>query len=434
MSFMDIFAHANIIRRKRRGIIPVKRLNGNAGNDTLGGGAGNDTIFGGAGDDVYLFSPGDGFDVIFDTSGFDTLSILNAITLSDLVFTQVGNDLQIDIASGVTITDFYSGDPNLILEQIQFSDGTSFDLTTLLAPVAQDDAFVADQDTVVTGNVLADNGNGVDSDPDGDALSVAAETIVTTNGSVIIATNGDFTYTPNAGYSGIDSFTYTLQDSFGATDTALASITINAPANNSPAAVDDSFFGNEDAAITGDVLSNDTDTDGDNLAVSIATNAANGLLVVNSDNTISYTPNANYNGTDSFTYSVSDGNGGTSVATVNLTIDPVNDVPVSVIDVVSINEDSIITIDVLGNDSDVDGDDLNITSVIGAVNGAVVINADNTLTYTPNADFNGSETLTYTVDDGNGGIVTQNVDITINPINDAPIAQDDIFNMLETVH
>ncbi len=504
-------------------------LNGNAGNDILGGGAGNDTIFGGAGDDVYLFSPGDGFDVISDTSGFDTLSILDAITFSDLVFTKVGNDLQIDIASGVTITDFYSGDPNLILEQIQFSDGTSFDLTTLLVPVAQDDVFTADQDTIVTGNVLVDNGNGadsdsdggilsvvagtfattngsvtilangdftytpnagyigfdsftytlndgqgnsdvgtanitlnfvappntapiaqddvfsgnqdlnitgnllvdngngVDSDPDGDAISVIAQTIATTNGSVVIAANGDFTYTPNAGYTGTDSFTYTLQDSLGATDTALASITINASANNNPVAVADIFAGNEDAVISGNVLTNDTDADNDTLSVTAATltTANGGAVNLLADGSFTYTPALNFNGSDSFTYTVLDGQGASDIGTVTLNVTAVNDAPLAIDDSATTNEDAVITINVLGNDSDIDGDALNVTAVSGAVNGSAIINADNTITYTPNADFNGTETLTYTVDDGNGGSATATVNITIDPVNDNPVANDD---------
>ena len=506
-------------------------LNGNAGNDTLGGGAGNDTIFGGAGDDVYLFSPGDGFDVISDTSGFDTLSILDAITFSDLVFTKVGNDLQIDIASGVTITDFYSGDPNLILEQIQFSGGTSFDLTSLLVPVAQDDVFTADQDTIVTGNVLvdngngadsdsdggilsvvagtfattngsvtilsngdftytpnagyigfdsftytlndgqgnsdvgaanitlnfvappntapiaqddafsgnqdldvtgnllADNGNGVDSDPDGDAISTVAQTIVTTNGSVVIAANGDFTYTPNAGYTGTDSFSYTLQDSLGATDIALASITINASVNNNPVAVADVFAGNEDSVISGNVLTNDTDADNDTLSVTAATltTANGGAVNLLADGSFTYTPAADFNGSDSFTYTVLDGQGANDIGTVTLNVAAVNDVPLAVDDSATTNEDTAITINVIGNDSDIDGDALNVTAVSGAVNGSAIINADNTITYTPNANFNGTETLAYTVDDGNGGATTANVNITIEPINDAPVAVGDSF-------
>jgi len=507
-------------------------LNGNAGNDTLVGGAGNDTIFGGAGDDVYLFSPGDGFDVISDTSGFDTLSILDAITFSDLVFTKVGNDLQIDIASGVTIADFYSGDPNLILEQIQFSDGTSFDLTTLLAPVAGDDIFVADQDTVVTGNLLvdngngadsdpdggilsvvagtfattngsvtistngdftytpnagyigvdsftytlddgqgnsdigtanitlnyvappnnpplaqddvfsgnqdldvtgnllADNGNGVDSDPDGDAIGIVAETIVTANGSVVIAANGDFTYTPNAGYIGADSFTYTLQDSFGATDTALASITINASANSNPVAVADSFAGNEDLVISGNVLTNDSDVNGDTLSVTAATltTVNGGAVSILADGSFTYIPAADFNGTDSFAYTLLDGQGGSDTGTVTLNVAAVNDAPVAINDSATTNEDTVVTINVLSNDSDIEGDTLSVTSVGGAINGTVIVNVDNTLTYTPNADFNGSETLTYTISDGNGGITTANINVTINPVNDNPIATDDSFS------
>ena len=103
-----------------------------------------------------------------------------------------------------------------------------FEDNTNIAPIAQDDVFFGDQDLDITGNLLVDNGNGVDSDVNGDTLSVVAETITTANGSVVISANGDFTYTPDAGYTGVDSFVYTLQDGHGGTATETVSLTLNA--------------------------------------------------------------------------------------------------------------------------------------------------------------------------------------------------------------
>ena len=105
-------------------------------------------------------------------------------------------------------------------------------------PEAKDDLFSGDQDLVITGNVLIDNGNGADSDPDSDPLSVLAGTYVTAHGSVTLASNGDFTYTPNSGFVGTDSFTYTLQDGQGGEDDGLMSFTINSTAPPDPNAID----------------------------------------------------------------------------------------------------------------------------------------------------------------------------------------------------
>ncbi|MGH1404912.1 MAG: calcium-binding protein, partial [Alphaproteobacteria bacterium] len=107
-------------------------LNGTEGNDTIIGGGGDDILNGGAGDDTYLFSIGDGNNTITEDSGFDVLQLGGSITLDDLVLTQVGNDLDIQIASGFVVKDFYSGDENKIVEQIAFADGSTFDLTVLL--------------------------------------------------------------------------------------------------------------------------------------------------------------------------------------------------------------------------------------------------------------------------------------------------------------
>lgn len=217
-----LFAHSG--GSSLHGGLDSDTLNGDVGSDTLNGGAGDDIINGGAGDDTYLFSAGAGFDTITDTAGFDILFLFGSITLSDLVFTQIGDDLMIDIASGVMITDFYSGNTGALIEEIHFSDGSTFSLTSLLAPVAHDDAFTADQDTVITGNLMADNGNGIDTDPDGGNLSVVAGTFSTAHGTVTLLSNGDFTYTPTLEHTGYDSFEYSLQDGQGGNDTGNVSI------------------------------------------------------------------------------------------------------------------------------------------------------------------------------------------------------------------
>jgi len=178
----------------------------------------------------------------------------------------------------------------------------------------------------------------------------------------------------------------------------------------------------EDTAYVINVLDNDTDIDDDALTVTTAT-APNGSVVINTDGTLTYTGDTNYNGTDIITYTISDGNGGESTATVTVGISAVNDDPIATDDTaITVDEDTASdAINVLGNDSDAaDGDTLSVAAAT-ATNGSVVINADGTLTYTGNADFNGADTITYTVSDGNGGTDTATVGVTVNPTADAPV-------------
>jgi gliding motility-associated-like protein len=142
--------------------------------------------------------------------------------------------------------------------------------------------------------------------------------------------------------------------------------------------------------------------------------------VINEDGTITYTPAPDFNGEDSFTYTVSDGNGGTATATVTITVNPINDAPIANDDVATVDEDNSVTVSVLDNDSDVDGDGLTVVSTTDPSNGSVVINEDGTITYTPDPDFNGEDSFTYTVSDGNGGTATATVTITVNPVDDQP--------------
>ncbi|MEM8686901.1 MAG: tandem-95 repeat protein, partial [Pseudomonadota bacterium] len=210
--------------------------------------------------------------------------------------------------------------------------------------------------------------------------------------------------------------TYTISDGNGATDTATVTITVN-PVNDGPVAVNDTASVDEDSAVTINVLANDSDIEGDTLSVTAAS-AGNGSVSIRPDGSLDYSPNANFNGTDTVTYTISDGNGATDTATVTITVNPVNDGPVALNDAASVDEDSAVTINVLANDSDLDGDALSVTAA-SAGNGSVSIRPDGSLDYTPNANFNGTDTVTYTISDGNGATDTATVSITVNPVNDA---------------
>ena len=203
--------------------------------------------------------------------------------------------------------------------------------------------------------------------------------------------------------------------------------------NHAPVAVDDTFATNEDTALNvpaAGVLGNDTDAENDPLTSAVVTGPAHGSLTLNNDGSFAYTPDANYNGTDSFTYKANDGTSDSNIATVNLTINPVNDAPVAVDDSFTTDEDTALTITapgVLGNDTDVENNPLTSTVVTGPAHGTLTLNSDGSFTYTPNADFNGADSFTYKANDGTDDSNPATVNLTINPVNDAPVAVDDAF-------
>ena len=186
--------------------------------------------------------------------------------------------------------------------------------------------------------------------------------------------------------------------------------------NTDPDAVDDSPAILEDSgANTINVLSDDTDAEGDTLSITAVTQGAHGS-VVNNGTSVSYTPAANFFGSDSFTYSISDGNGGSDTATVNVTVSNVNDPPVATGNSYTINQDTVLSVaapGVLGDDSDIDGDALTATLVSGPSHGTVTLGADGSFTYTPAPHFAGSDSFTYHAFDGTANSNTATVSITV---------------------
>lgn len=148
------------------------------------------------------------------------------------------------------------------------------------------------------------------------------------------------------------------------------------------------------------LLANDEDPDQDGLALESIGSVSNGSLSVNGG-TVTYTPKPNYHGVDSFSYTVNDGRGGVSSATVQITVVSVNDLPLATPDQASTSEDQPVTVSVLGNDSDVDNDLLGITAVTQGSHGSVEISGGQ-LTYRPDGDFFGNDSFQYTVSDGHG--------------------------------
>ena len=183
---------------------------------------------------------------------------------------------------------------------------------------------------------------------------------------------------------------------------------------NAPVAVDDTATVAEDSEVSVAVLSNDSDADGDTLTIESFTQGTNGSVVISGSNLV-YTPSANFNGSDSFTYTINDGTGLTDTATVSVTVTAVNDNPVANDDSATTEEDVAVTINLVANDTDIDGDSLSIESVGTASNGSVVNNGNGTVTYTPNAGFFGSDSFTYVVSDGSA-TDTATVRVTVTEV------------------
>ena len=178
----------------------------------------------------------------------------------------------------------------------------------------------------------------------------------------------------------------------------------------------------EDTSLSIDVTSSASGLTGANFSILILTPPNHGTTVINADGSITYTPRANFNGQDNFSYIISDGFGGTHEASINLFVAAVNDAPVAEDDNAIADSSGAATIHVLTNDSDLDGDTLALESVVQPTNGTVSINNDGTIAYVANDHFSGQDSFTYTITDGNGGTSTAIVTVTVAPaINEAPV-------------
>ncbi|MGI3095263.1 tandem-95 repeat protein [Vibrio diabolicus] len=239
---------------------------------------------------------------------------------------------------------------------------------------------------------------------------------VSGNSNIQVAiVNGIATFTPTADWNGSEILTFTATDPSGESVSQTVNFTV-APVADIEA---DKATVVEDTPTIIKVLGNDT-FEGDDKVVSLDTNngPANGTVSVNPDGSVTYTPNDNYHGTDSFTYIVTSG-GVSESTTVNVDVTPVNDTPVAKDDAATTQEDTAVTIDVLPNDTDVDGDKLSIESASVPKEQGTVEVVDGKLVFTPAENFNGDAEITYIVTDGQLADEAK-VTVTVNPVNDAP--------------
>ncbi len=354
----------------------------------------------------------------------------------------------------------YNG-PDSFVVQVSDGNGGTAGKTVSFTVLAVNDAprtvgvaTTAAEDTPVLVDVLA-LASDVDADPllNQDPLLPAASKTLSIlpagfsgveHGTVEIVNDGGTSkieFTPTDNWNGLESFAYTITDGLGAQATATITLTVT-PVNDAPTAVADSVLTAEDSSITVDVLANDTDVDASttlntypgavldqNLQIVSLAGVDNGTAEI-TNNKVVFHPAANWHGDESFQYTIKDAGGAQATAAVSITVVSVNDAPVAVRDTATTQEDTPVVINVLANDIDADtltdAEVLTITAVSDVTGGNAVISADNkTVTYTPAANNNGTFGFNYTVRDVAGATSSAAVTVTVTPVNDAPVAQDD---------
>jgi hypothetical protein len=282
-------------------------------------------------------------------------------------------------------------------------------------PVANAQAVTTPEDTAVRITLTA-------TDPDGDALtySVVSSPV---NGS-LSGTAPNLTYTPNADYHGPDGFTFKAND--GKTDSNVAAVSVTVTKTNEPPVANaQAVTTSEDTQVA--ITLTATDVDGDALTYSVVGSPVNGSLSGTAPN-LTYTPNTNYSGPDSFTFKANDGKADSNVATVMITIAPQNDLPVANDQSVSTLEDTAVAISLTATDPD--GDALTYSIVGLPANGSLSGTAPNVI-YTPNDDYYGSDSFMFRANDRLNDSNTATVAISVTPQNDPPVANDQSVSTLE---
>jgi hypothetical protein len=274
--------------------------------------------------------------------------------------------------------------------------GTGTDMVTVTiensAPKAGPKAVIIDEDTAVAITLTA-------TDVDGDNLTYAV-TAPPGKGK-LSGTPPALNYTPNKNYNGPDEFSFTANDGTATSEPADVNITVE-PANDPPEANDDQVTTNEDTPVViNNLLANDTDVDNDSLTITTFSQTANGQLVQQADGSFSYTPNLNFSGADSFTYTISDGSEGTATATVSAEAQTVD-----------LNEDEPKGITLGG--SDAEGDSLTFHIVEGPSYGELSGDVPN-MTYTPQENYNGSDSFSFKTNDGQIDSNPAKVSLKVNP-------------------
>jgi len=280
-------------------------------------------------------------------------------------------------------------------------------------PIADVASFELNEDGSVSGMVSG-------SDVDGDPLTFVINSDVT-NGQLELNADGAFVYTPNGNFNGMDSFSFSVND--GEVDSTTASIELNVlPVNDLPIANAASLELNEDEPLSS--MATGTDADGDSLSFMIVSDVVNGQLQLNTDGSFVYTPNENYVGADSFTFSINDGQVNSNTASIELNVLRVNALPIANAGNFQLNEDESVSGFATGTDPE--GDPITFAIASEVSNGQLELNTDGSFLYTPTENFNGVDSFDFIVNDGQVDSFTASIELNVVAVNDLPIAENDL--------
>ena len=384
-----------------------------------------------------------------DTTLTGTLTATDAEGLSDgTVFTvttaATNGTASIDPATGLwsysPTADFYGTDSFTVTITDDAGTSTTQAISVTVTPVVDltDDSLTTAEDTAISANVLTGT-NGATADSF-EGTPVLTGVTQGANGSVTFLADGTVTYTPNANFSGTDSFTYTIT-SGGVAETATVTVTVTAVNDPTVVTGGTSGTGNEDTTLTGTLTATDPDGLSDGTVFSVTTAATNGTASIDPATGLwSYQPNPDYNGTDSFTVTLTDDAGTSTTQIITLTVTAVNDAPILVTNsgstVAEGGTDTIDASELAVTDVDNSAAQLTYTISTGPASGRLELTtapgvtattftqadiAANRLVYLHNGSETTSDSFTVTVNDGAGGAIgPTTVTLTITPVNDTP--------------
>lgn len=412
-------------------------ISGGVGDDFIEGGRGDDLLIGGEGSDLYRYGRGDGSDVIIEpaapSSATDIL-YLHDIARNEAVLRKYGQSVEIELSGGEKLSlrnQLADGG----IEMLRFADGTNLSREAIAkglvnrGPIAVADTLAAINEDAASFLIPFSALLANDMDADLDVLTVTSVFRVV-GGTAVLEETG-IRFTAAADFNGKASFSYKIADGRGGSSEAAAAFTVK-PVNDAPVAASIAVKTDEDVALKGRVAASDIDGDALSYAIKADAGASKGNAKVDAaTGEWVYTPNADVNGTDSFTVVVSDGRGGSVESLVTVTIAPVNDAPVAVADRIALAERDRTSFDLVANDTDVEGDRLALVSVaVTAVAGLAITSqqaaaafsvVDGKLVVDPSSAFAALEdgqqatvTLDYTVRDANGGEAKGTTTVTVD--------------------
>jgi VCBS repeat-containing protein len=280
-------------------------------------------------------------------------------------------------------------------------------------PIAQPDFITIQEDESAIG-IIED----LVTDADNESLFFGTM-ISPSNGMLVIQNNGNYTYTPNGNFSGTDQFTYLVCDGTGICDTATIHVTV-VSVNDAPTAVNDSLTINEEETIELNLAANDFEIENQQMSYELVGSSSLGSITLSTQGTLYFEANENAYGTESLTIHVCDSEGLCSESEVLITINPINDLPTISLEAFSLEEDSQISIDLANYVSDIEGSALNFALIGNAENGMIEFSQTGIVSYIPNENYFGNDTIAFTVCDTENGCTEGIIEFNITSVNDEP--------------